>query len=101
MAAEPGPVGEQDPAGVLGVDGDLDRDRVGAVADVRRDRLGHLRAAGVVHVPVARLGQLGPLGGEDLDRVAILERQRLVLPACVHHRPISSCSFSGCWAARS
>jgi hypothetical protein len=45
VAAEPGPVGEQDPSGLLGVDGDLDRDGVGAVADVRGDRLGDLGRA--------------------------------------------------------
>src|SRR5277367_1598982 len=63
VAAEPGPMGEQDSTGVRRVDGDLDRDRVRAVADVRRHRFGDLGRTGIVHIAVPRLGQLGPVGG--------------------------------------
>ena len=79
VAAEPGPVREQDTLGILGVEGDLDRDGVGAVTDARRDRLGDLSGAGVIDVPVPWLGQLGPVGGEDLNDVAVLQRQGAVL----------------------
>src|SRR4029078_8464321 len=79
MPAEPGPVGEQHPGGILAIDRGLDRDRVRAVPDVRRDRLWDFGGARVVHVAVPRLGQLRPFGGEDLNGTAVLQRQRTVL----------------------
>lgn len=69
---------EQDALGLLGLDVDLNRDRVRAVADVRRNRFGNLRATWVIDVAVAWLGELGALGREDLERIAVLERKRLV-----------------------
>ena len=44
VTAEPRAVCGQDTLGLLGLDVDLDGDRVGAVTDVGRDRLGNLRA---------------------------------------------------------
>ncbi len=80
VAAEPRALGEDDAAGFGCLDVHLGGDRVGAVADVGSNRLGHLRPAGEVDVASARLGELGPLGGQNLDGAARLERQRLVLP---------------------
>src|SRR5947208_8370768 len=56
--------------------------------------------AGVVDVAAAWLRELRPLGGQDLDDDAVLERQRAVAAASDHQSPISSCSLSGCSAAR-
>src|SRR5262249_36264693 len=78
VATEARPLGEEHTARLLGVDCHLDSDGVRAVPDVRRDRLGYLRAAGVIDVALARLRQLRPLGEDDLDRVACLERKRVI-----------------------
>src|SRR5262249_51267975 len=54
MPAEAGALREQYAARFFGVDRHLDGDRVRAVADVRRRRLGDLGASRVVDVAVAR-----------------------------------------------
>src|SRR5262249_11772084 len=81
VAAEAGALRDDHAAGLLGLDLELGRDRVGAVADARRDRLRDLGSAGVVDVLAAGLRALGPLGAEDLDRPARLEREGVVRPS--------------------
>jgi hypothetical protein len=78
VAAEPTPMREQHTRGAGRVDRDVGRDRVGAVADVHRDRLRHLFAARIVDIPVARLGELRPLRGQDRYRGPRFERQSIV-----------------------
>src|SRR5512133_257100 len=70
VAAEPRALGEDDAASFRRLDLHLGGDRVGAVADVGGNRLGHLRPAGVVDVAGARLGELGPLGAQNLNGAA-------------------------------
>ena len=96
MAAEPRALREEDAAALRRVDLHLDADRVGAVADVRGDRLRHLGAVWVVDVAVARLRELRPRceSGSPSRRGDSRGRARY-LPASAHQNAISSWSFSG------
>ena len=63
---------------------------------------GHLGAAGVVDVAVARLGELRPLGARGSRATPRFSSGSApYAPASAHHSAISSCSLSGCSAARS
>src|SRR5206468_3924263 len=79
MPAEARPVREQHTLCAGGGNVHQRPDRVGAVADVHRLRLGHLGGAGEVDVAVAGRGQLRPRCGDDLHRGPVVEREGAVV----------------------